>query len=272
MIINERYLETEPTYRFELLAPKERILFYDIETTGLSMAKASMYLIGAVFFEDGRWKLRQFFAESQYDETKLLEGFFGLVNERKRLGRVFLVSYNGDGFDLPFLKGCLRQYGLPYDFTGTFSLDLLKKVRPYRKLTGLSDCRLKTVEKLCGIEREDRYSGGELIYVYEEYLRLSGLDPESCENTELNRKLKDELLRTLLLHNAEDILDMPLIMDVLAYESLFEGGFTVTESAVSGAVSQRRMRLPSQTDCTPLSRRNAISCGSKPPSLPMQSP
>ena len=236
MIINERYLETEPTYRFELLAPKERILFYDIETTGLSMAKASMYLIGAVFFEDGRWKLRQFFAESLYDETKLLEGFFGLVNERKRLGRVFLVSYNGDGFDLPFLKGCLRQYGLPYDFTGTFSLDLLKKVRPYRKLTGLSDCRLKTVEKLCGIEREDRYSGGELIYVYEEYLRLSDLDPESCENTELNRKLKDELLRTLLLHNAEDILDMPLIMDVLAYESLFEGGFTVTESAVSGGV------------------------------------
>jgi uncharacterized protein YprB with RNaseH-like and TPR domain len=236
MIISEKYLEAEPTYRFELLAPKERILFYDIETTGISMSKASMYLIGVVFYESGRWKLRQFFAETLFDEPKLLAGFFDILNERKRAGRVFLVSYNGDGFDLPFLKGCIRPYGMEYDFTGTFSLDLLKKVRPYRKVAGLSDCRLKMVEKLCGICREDRYSGGELIYVYEEYLRLSRLDPESCENTELNRKLKDELLRVLLLHNAEDILDMPLILDVLGYEHLFEGGFEITESTVENGV------------------------------------
>ena len=97
----------------------------------------------------------------------------------------------------------------------------------------LPDCKLKTVEKVCGIQREDRYTGGELIYVYEEYLRLSSLDPESCEYTPLNRKLKDHLLETLLLHNAEDIADMPLVMDVLGYESLYEGEYDILSSSLS---------------------------------------
>lgn len=227
-------LDAEPSYDFDLLAPKERIIFFDIETTGLSAAKAAIYLIGAVYYEDGGWKLRQFFADSLADERELLQGFFGLINDRKKLGRLFLVSFNGDGFDLPFIKNCLRQYALDFDFTGTFSLDLFKKVRPYKKLAGLENCSLKTIEKeLFGICREDKYTGGELIYVYEEYLRLAALDEGSCEYNDNNLRLKDALLKALLLHNAEDILDMPLIMDVLGYDSLFEGGFTVTESRLS---------------------------------------
>ncbi len=236
MIIHEMFLEKEPEYPFEQLAPRERILFFDIETTGLNAKTASLYLIGAVFFEEGRWKLRQFFAESMYDEPKLLESFFGLLAEKKKSGRLFLVSYNGDGFDIPFLNNCVRQYALSYDLKDAFSIDLYKKIKPYRKLLGLCDCKLKTVEKLCGICREDKYSGGELIYVYEEYLRLASLDPESCENTELNRKLKDELLRVLLLHNAEDIMDMPHLMGILGYESLLSGAFRITESIVQDQV------------------------------------
>ena len=232
MLINEIKLKREPAYRFELIAPREQIVFFDIETTGLSAAKAQIYLIGAVIYEDGHWLLRQFFAESMYDEGKLLEGFFALIEERKSSGRVVLISYNGDGFDIPFIQQSIRQYALRYDFAGTFSLDLLKHIKPYRHLAGLESCKLKSVEALCGILREDRYSGGELIYVYEEYLRLSSLDEGSCEYNQYNLKLKDELLKALLLHNAEDISDMPFIMDILGYESLFEGKLTVTKSLI----------------------------------------
>ena len=72
MIVNEIPLSREPEFDFDILAPKERIIFFDIETTGLSPANASVYLIGAVMLVDGRWMLRQFFAESFADEPVLL--------------------------------------------------------------------------------------------------------------------------------------------------------------------------------------------------------
>ena len=232
MITVEKELHIEPSYDFSQLAPRERIVFFDIETTGLGTSGSSIYLIGTVSFEDGHWNLRQYFAESLLEEADLMAAFFKLIREKKELGRVFLISYNGDGFDIPFIKNCVRQYRLPYDFTGTYSVDLLKKVRPLKGMLGLKDCKLKTVERMCGIDREDKYSGGELIYVYEEYLRLASLDPESCEYTPLNLKLKDKLLETLLLHNAEDIADMPLIMDILSYGKIFEGDYEIIESRV----------------------------------------
>ena len=232
MITVEKELHIEPSYDFSQLAPRERIVFFDIETTGLGTSGSSIYLIGTVSFEDGHWNLRQYFAESLLEEADLMAAFFKLIREKKELGRVFLISYNGDGFDIPFIKNCVRQYRLPYDFTGTYSVDLLKKVRPLKGMLGLKDCKLKTVERMCGIDREDKYSGGELIYVYEEYLRLASLDPESCEYTPLNLKLKDKLLETLLLHNAEDIADMPLIMDILSYGKIFEGDYEIIDSRV----------------------------------------
>lgn len=236
MIINEMPLPSQPVYDFRRIAPPERIIFFDIETTGLGAARANIYLIGAVFYEDGEWKLRQYFAEGMQDEQELLGGFFGLLAARKKLGRLFLISFNGDGFDIPFITKCIAQYGLPYDFSGTYSIDLFKKIKPYRRLMGLENCKLKTVERLCGIYREDRFSGGELIYVYEEYLRLSALDRDSCEYTDNNMALKDKLLKTLLLHNAEDIMDMPGIMDILGADELFNGGFDITESRICGDV------------------------------------
>ena len=202
-----------------------------------------MYLIGTVTYEDGSWCLKQFFAESPADEEALLRAFFDLLGEKKKNGRVVLVSYNGDGFDIPFLQNCIRQYSLGYSFSGMISMDLLKKVRPYKALSGLCDCRLKTVEQFCGIRREDRYNGGELIYVYEEYLRMNSMIPGSLEDTPLNAKLKAHLVDTLLLHNAEDIADMPMIMQVLGYDSLFAGGFDITESIVEDGVWDIHARL-----------------------------
>ena len=84
-----------------------------------------------------------------------------------------LIHFNADTFDIPYIQRLARQYRLPWDLSGVLSIDLYKKIRPYRELLGLPNCKLKTVEQYFGISREDRYSGGELIYVYEEYLRLS---------------------------------------------------------------------------------------------------
>lgn len=243
MIHRIEELSIEPDFDFELIAPKERIVFFDIETTGLSSKSSSLYLIGMVSYDDGAWKLTQLFAESMYEEELLLRTFFDILSVKKRLGRLFLISYNGDGFDIPFIKSCSRQYGFTNDFNGIISIDLIKKIRPYKRLLKLADCRLKTVERLCGIVREDKYNGGELIYVYEEYLRLAALSQDSCEYTENNIRLKERLLYILLLHNAEDIADMPLILGILGYEALFNGELQITDSTVNDAVWDIRARL-----------------------------
>lgn len=241
MIRRKEKLDIKTDFNFELIAPKERIVFFDIETTGLSSKNASIYLIGTVSYEEGAWQLTQLFAESMAEEAELIRTFFELIAAKKKLGRVILISYNGDGFDIPFIKGCIASYRLPCSFDDTVSLDLIKKIRPYKRFAGLSGCSLKTVEReLCGINREDKYNGGELIYVYEEYLRLAAIDRSSCEYTELNMKLKDRLLYALLLHNAEDIADMPLIMDILGYEGLFNGEFTVYESRIKENSSEAK--------------------------------
>ena len=57
MISIDRKLDIRPVYDFDLLAPKERIVFFDIETTGLKASTAALYLIGAVTYEDGSWCL-----------------------------------------------------------------------------------------------------------------------------------------------------------------------------------------------------------------------
>ena len=64
MIRRSEELSIEPDFDFELIAPKERIVFFDIETTGLSSKSASLYLIGMVSYDDGAWKITQLFAES----------------------------------------------------------------------------------------------------------------------------------------------------------------------------------------------------------------
>ena len=61
--------------------------------------------------------------------------------------------------------------------------------------------------------------------------------------TPLNAKLRDRLLETLLLHNAEDIADMPLIMNVLGYERLFSGDFEITSCSAANGVWDVHARL-----------------------------
>lgn len=243
------------------IAPLSRLVFFDIETTGLSAARASLYLIGAVHYEAGSFRLVQYFAESLSDETELLAAFFSLLARKRRAAseeagrpvQPVLLHFNGDGFDIPFLQKLILQYRLPYSFQGFLSLDLYKKVKPYKALLGLSDCKLKSVERALGVAREDRFSGGELIYVYEEYLRLRSIPEDSCEYNEQNQALLRHLLKTLLLHHEEDMANLPRLCAVLAYDALVQKAPQFLSAAIQEAPVKRehcrevlelRFRLP----------------------------
>ena len=251
-----------PSDIYTIGAPED-VLFFDIETTGLSARSASLYLIGMLTYTvdasitkerntsaptssittspdssepeaAGHWTLLQYFCEDVADEPAVLQAFFELLRTKK-----ILISYNGDGFDIPFLRHMVEQYGLRiprphhstalhdrvdcpatdgsaiadarplYSFDTVESFDLFKKFRPLKRLLNLPDLKLKSCERFLDIDREDRFTGGELIEVYFEWQKTKA----------------PALLDTLLLHNAEDIANLPNLLPLLRYHALPHSDF-----------------------------------------------
>lgn len=201
--IEKALTQPVPSDIYTIGAPED-VLFFDIETTGLSARSAGLYLIGMLTYTDKNWTLLHFFCEDVADEPAVLQAFFELLRTKKTL-----ISYNGDGFDIPFLRHMVEQYGLPYSFDAVESFDLFKKFRPLKRLLNLPDLKLKSCERFLGIDREDRFTGGELIEVYFEWQKTKA----------------PALLDTLLLHNAEDIANLPNLLPLLRYRALPHSDF-----------------------------------------------
>lgn len=206
MITVHRHINLPRTYPLERIGRLDSLLFFDIETTGFSGDTSSLYLIGCTCYRDGNWELYQWFADSPEEEPNLLEAFFSFLKNFS-----FVIHFNGDGFDIPYLlKRCLH-YQLPHDFSGVTSIDIYRKIKPYKTLLGLESLKQKAIERFLGIFRTDPYSGGQLIEVYQEYL-MTG---------------QDRLYDMLMLHNKEDLEGMPLILPILNYCDMMEGPFSL---------------------------------------------
>ena len=182
-------------------------MLFDIETTGFSAAYTTLYLIGTVRRQGESLVLTQYFADSPDEEPQLLSHFF-----KDLAGIRTLISYNGDGFDLPYLKARCEKLHLPHPFSSIVSIDLYKEVCAFRFLLGLPNYKLKTVETFLGISRADPYNGGELIEVYRHYVKTGD----------------EDALLALKQHNYEDVADMPALLSLLSYRNLFTGAFSVT--------------------------------------------
>ena len=210
MITIEKTFDLQLNYDLSRIGDPERILFFDIETTGLTAYGSALYLIGAVHFRDGVCLFRQWFCESLSQEMPVLNAFFDYCKDFDTL-----LHFNGDTFDIRYLEGLAEQYGLATPFSRMQSVDILKLVRKRKKILGLTSCRQKSIEKFLGIDREDVFSGGELIPVYDEFQKTGS----------------EKLLKLLLLHNEEDLLGMPEILPVLNYVDCFmeRADFTVKE-------------------------------------------
>ena len=180
----------------------EDALLYDIETTGLNPKASQLYLLGILLFHKENSELIQYFAESVLDEEEILEQFFQLCQTKK-----VLISFNGEGFDNRFIEAMAKSYGKLPLHLNLKQLDLFKLIRKRKKFYGLESCSLKSCERFLGIYREDRCSGGELISVYQDYLQNKNSEKKNL----------------LLLHNREDIQNLPALFSFLAYENIFQG-------------------------------------------------
>ncbi len=191
------------------------IVAADIETTGLSPKRAAVILGGAVFADGKNRKAVQYFADSTEDEKALLEQYAALFARAD-----VVVTFNGQRFDLPFLKTRMAKHGLSAaPIERLYSMDLYRILRCHSHLPQiLPNLKQKTVEAYLGDadSRKDEIDGAKSVELYYEYMKSSG-------------RQKERLLDTILLHNRDDIVRLSDMMRILRtlnlHEILHDDGF-----------------------------------------------
>lgn len=189
------------------------LLFFDIETTGLSSKTSQVVLIGLIQYnlEASAFEMIQFLAESKdsSEEIQILENFCRIA-----LTKNYLVHFNGGSFDLPFLKHRCQILHLSESFSQLPSLDL------YRELLAMPaffrqmpNHKQKSFELLIGYPRKDRLSGKEMISAFQEYAKTKN----------------SSTLKLLLLHNEDDLKGMLALTSLGSLKQLLQDSYEITE-------------------------------------------
>lgn len=220
----------ETSVLLDTAASLDKILFFDIETTGFSPDSAQIYLIGCLYCnsaaETPSWQMVQWFAEKPEDEP-LLRSFFAFLKPCKAL-----ISYNGDAFDLSFIRSRCRLYHLDCPLSEVQSIDLYRKIRPWKEALSMPALKQKAVEAFLSIRREEDFTGRQLIAAYQDYC---------CAP-------KNALLSLLLLHNREDLCGLAQILPLLIYTKLpslsfFLTGHSIEETTKTGEGNGLSLKL-----------------------------
>ncbi|MCR2045554.1 ribonuclease H-like domain-containing protein [Anaerosalibacter massiliensis] len=170
------------------------VCFLDIETTGFSRAYDTVYLVGLLIYNNGKYTLKQYFLNSSEKEDCILKTLIEDIENS-----VHVVTFNGDTFDIPFLNSKYKKYDIKYQIPKNKSIDIYRTIRNNKELLPLKSFKLKSIEKFLGIYREDTISGKDCIDLYYDYLKSNDLE---------KRKL-------ILKHNYDDLYYLPFVLKML---------------------------------------------------------
>jgi uncharacterized protein YprB with RNaseH-like and TPR domain len=153
------------------------LLFFDLETTGLSGGAGTMaFLVGCAWFDQGALQLEQYLLTTVAAERALLTHFAERVH-----GCGTLVSYNGRTFDAPLLEMRWQFHRSPAPFAGKPHADVLHATRRlWRARAADSDggCRLSTIEQvLFDVARVNEVPAFEIPSRYFRFLRTGDARP-----------------------------------------------------------------------------------------------
>jgi len=166
----------------------EDVLFLDIETTGLS-SETPLFLIGVLCFDEGPC-LEFFLARGEAEERAALAAFCERCAGRN------LVTFNGNSFDWPYIKGRGARHGVRFDNPPVHH-DLLLLARQIWRHR-VPNCRLQTLEEhLCGRNREGDVPSGDIPRQYRRFASQFAADGSGAH-----------LMAPIVHHNALDILTM----------------------------------------------------------------
>ncbi len=194
---------------FQLYFQDMDIGILDIETTGLSPKNSAFILGGLVTPGCSGLKTEQFFAGSLPEEQEALASFWKAVSEKD-----VLITFNGQHFDLPFMKARAPEIIKRFPFHLDLYL-MVKNFSPIRKF--LPNLKQKSIENYMGLwqYRKDEISGKESVDLYYRFLS----------------EKRNELKELILLHNHDDILQLYRLLKVLEkteiHKAMFCSGFPV---------------------------------------------
>lgn len=223
-------------YPLENLAPLESILFLDIETTGFTARSSQLYMIGCAYYQNREWHTIQWMADNYEQEKEILLAFLDFAGMYR-----YLIHFNGNNFDLPFLMQKCEHLGITHCLDAFEGIDLYKRIAPCKAFLRLPNCKQKTLEQFLGINREDVFSGGELIGIYHEHVK----DPREFSE------------KSLFLHNSDDMKGMLELLPMLAYSDILSLG-----------VRARKVQANSYRDANGKLRRELLITVSFPAELP----
>jgi hypothetical protein len=175
--------------------PQGRLLFFDLETTGLAGGAGTYaFLVGCAWYQGATFRTRQYFLSSYSAEKALLED---VARDAQESGAI--VTYNGKSFDLPLMETRFVMHRMRTPFADLAHVDML---HPARRLwrgddeADQSGCRLTSLEEtLCGHRREGDVPGFEIPARYFHFVRTGDTRP----------------LDAVLEHNRLDLLALALV-------------------------------------------------------------
>ena len=193
-------------------------VFFDIETTGFSAKNTKLYMIGVLYLhkETNTFHSTQWFLDDYKDESLLICEFINFVKQYN-----CLIHYNGQGFDIPYIEAKCKYYNIIFDFSAFKHIDLYKIASPLKNVFKTENLKQKTMELFFDVNRQDIFSGGDLISVYFDYMETKN----------------EQSLTSLLLHNYEDITGMITLLNILSYSYIFEEEYDLKSLTVNSYTS-----------------------------------
>lgn len=181
----------------------ENLLFYDLETTGLSGGAGTLaFLAGFGWIEDGKLITEQFFLHDFPGEIDFLFLIKDLLKKDK-----ILVSYNGKSFDHPLLRTRFLMKGQQIPLIS--EIDLLHTSRRLWK-NRLPSCRLSNIEEsILNIHRINDVPGVEVPDIYFNFLKTQ--NPEPLEGV-FQHHLQDIKSLAYLFAYMEDLWSKPSLI------------------------------------------------------------
>ena len=176
-----------------------RVVFFDIETTGLSGGAGTLaFLVGCGWFEaNGDFLVRQFFLAGPSGERAMLGELARLFNEAS-----LVVTYNGRTFDVPFME---TRWAFHRTSAPTGDMPHFDMLPPARRLWARREllvpesegCSLSALERrVLGFHRHADVPGFEIPARYFQFLRTG--DPAAIEG--------------VLEHNRHDLVSLAAVM------------------------------------------------------------
>ncbi|HET7619683.1 MAG TPA: ribonuclease H-like domain-containing protein [Vicinamibacterales bacterium] len=214
-----------------------RILFVDLETTGLSGGAGTVaFLVGCAWFDMGALQVRQFLLTSYAAERALLCAAAECLDEA-----ALLVTYNGKTFDVPVMETRWMFHRMEMPLEGVRHFDMLHVARRLWRERARADdpdggCRLSTLERLLfDVRRVGDVPGMDIPARYFRFLRSGDARP----------------LEPILEHNRLDLMSLAAVAAHAA--RLVEQGSALCRDAAEalalGRVYDRGGRATNAIEC-----------------------